>query len=564
MRFFYDFKIYQTFILTLILLTICNLSFAQIQDVGSCQTDVIETTTGPVCGTTIRTSTGKVSETFLGIPFGESTAGENRFKAPIPAKSWKKTLVADQFGPNCPELLGDISSQSEDCLSINIWIPDGAKVGDDLPVMAFIYGGAFIIDKASNPLYDGSYIAANEKIIVVSFNYRLGAFGFLVTEELEGNYGFLDQQLVLKWINENIKNFGGDAKKITIFGESAGAMSVGLHLVSAPDSEELFRAGIMESNPFALPLKTSEESKNLGSLFQGMMDCKDADCLRQQSMEDVISAQRFIEQIKFTVFSGWQYNLSWNPVVDGSVITENPVVGIIEGALKKPVIMGSNSGEGELYEAFVRKQLGRASDQTFSFKGYISWLASVFGKDFDEVETVYPSSEFTDNEPELANVFTDYTFSCSNHHIAQFGSDGGVPLYLYFFSHNSSFNFLCFPECERDTCHEAELPFVFHSVDKLSPCPRSGQRDKSGFSFTEEEEQLSLAMINYWTNFARNMDPNGSGKKTAQVEWTPFTRNAPSYMIFDSFPIHSEPNPLGTICDFWDTIGYFVKTPWIP
>lgn len=564
MRFFNDYKIYKVFILILILFTICKFSLAAVQDLGSCETNIINITSGPVCGTKISTSTGMIANSFLGIPFGQSTAGENRFKPPIAAEPWQDTLVVDQFGLNCPELIGEISSQSEDCLHINIWTPQGAKTDDNLPVIVFIFGGAFIVGKASNPLYDGSYIAANEDIIVVSFNYRLGAFGFLVTDELDGNYGFLDQQLALKWINENIKSFGGDPEKVTIFGESAGAISVGLHLVSAPDSEKLFRAGIMESNPFAIPLKTAEDAKNVGNLFQMMMDCKDVDCLRQQSMQDLITAQIFMEQVKFSVFSGWQYNLIWNPIVDGSVIDKNPIMAFEEGELKKPVIMGSNSGEGELFEALTRIFLGRASDQTFSFSGYVSWLASVFGVNFKEVETLYPASEFKDNEPVLATVFTDYAFSCANNYIAQLGSDRGTPLYTYIFSHDSSFNFLCFPECERDTCHEAELPFIFHSVDKLAPCPLSGLKGEPGFSFTEKEEQLSLAMINYWANFTRDMNPNGSGNKTALFKWDPFTRNSPSYMIFDSFPIHSETNPFGSTCDFWDTIGYFLKTPWIP
>ncbi len=564
MRFFIVFRNYPAFILILILFTICKLSLAQSQTIGSCKTDIINTQAGPVCGTTIQTSTEKIAEAFLGIPYGQSTAGENRFKAPLPAKSWQETLVADQFGLNCPEVIGKDDTQSEDCLSINVWIPEGAKSGDDLPVMAFIYGGAFVIGNAANPLYDGSYIAANEDIIVVSFNYRIGAFGFLVTEELDGNYGFQDQQLALKWINENIQSFGGDPEKVTIFGESAGAVSVSIHLASAPDSEDLFRAGIMESNPFGLPLKTTEDAKNVGRLFQMMMDCKDADCLRDQTVRELINAQIFMEKIKDSVFSGWQYNLTWNPVVDGSLITKNAILAIEEGKLKKPVIIGTNSGEGELFEGLTRLSLGRATDKTFSFRGYVSWLASVFGDDFEQVETIYPANELKDNEPVIATVYTDFAFSCANRHIGQFGSDSGAPVYLYFFSHDSSFNFLCLPECVRDTCHEAELPFVFHTVEKLSPCPLSGPKGKLGFKFTEDEEQLSQTMINYWTNFARDMDPNGSGSKKAQFKWSPFTRNDPSYMIFDSFPVRSETDPLESICDFWDGIGYFLKTPWIP
>src|SRR5262249_35840451 len=148
---------------------------------------------------------------------------------------------------------------SEDCLSINIWTPADASSTSNLPVMVYIYGGAYIFGGSASPTYNGAYLAAKGGVILVTFNYRIGALGFLAgIEGLTGNYGLLDQQLALTWVKNNIANFGGDPSQVTIFGESAGAISVGLHLLSAPGSQDLFVAGIMESNPFALPLRTVE------------------------------------------------------------------------------------------------------------------------------------------------------------------------------------------------------------------------------------------------------------------------------------------------------------------
>ena len=225
----------------------------------ACSTPAVATKSGPVCGTG-RTVGPSSLAAFLGIPFAESTAGANRWMPPFPKAAWTEVRPATAFGPACPQNVFAPGGrpQSEDCLSLNVWRPAasagtssaGTSSDPKLPVMVFIYGGAFVIGSSGEPnpdqpYLDGSSLVAKQKMVVVSLNYRLGPLGFLAgTAGLKGNFGFMDQQLALRWVRDNIAGFGGDSTRVTLSGQSAGAMSVGLHLLSSPSSMPLFRSAI--------------------------------------------------------------------------------------------------------------------------------------------------------------------------------------------------------------------------------------------------------------------------------------------------------------------------------
>src|SRR5262249_42052277 len=154
-------------------------------------------------------------------------------------------------------------------LSLNVWRPRGVRAGQKLPVMVWIYGGSFRNGGTSVPVYNGGYLAATNDVVLITIKYRLGALRFLSgVDGLTGNYGLLDQQLAFQWVRDNAESFGGDPEKVTIFGESAGAMSVGLHTMSIPSSTGLFRAGIMQSNPLGIPYKTLAQSVPIGAAFE--------------------------------------------------------------------------------------------------------------------------------------------------------------------------------------------------------------------------------------------------------------------------------------------------------
>ena len=160
--------------------------------------------------------------------------------------------------------------------------------------MVFVYGGSFLDGSSAIPLYDGAYLSATQNVVVVTFNYRVGALGFLAgVEGLAGNYGLLDQQLALQWVADNIGAFGGDRFQVMLFGESAGAMSVGLHLLSIPSSEGFFAAALMESNPLALPLKSPAQATEFGTCLQMLLACPSGDlaCLRGKPAAEIVAAQ---------------------------------------------------------------------------------------------------------------------------------------------------------------------------------------------------------------------------------------------------------------------------------
>lgn len=220
-------------------------------------------------------------DVFRGVPYAAAPVGELRWRAPAPAPSWSGVRAAVEFAPACPQppapLFGDVGETSEDCLYLNIWRPAGVRAGDRLPVMVWLHGGAFVIGSGSLPIYDGAALVG-ERLIVVSFNYRLGRLGFLAhpalsaeRNGLSGNYGLLDQIAALEWVQRNIAAFGGDPQNVTAFGESAGGLSI-LALMTSLRAQGLFAKAIVQSGAglavFA-PLRGAPLSaENAGAAWQ--------------------------------------------------------------------------------------------------------------------------------------------------------------------------------------------------------------------------------------------------------------------------------------------------------
>ncbi|MBL8206532.1 MAG: carboxylesterase family protein, partial [Blastocatellia bacterium] len=239
-----------------------------------------------VSDTTLKIESGMISgamidgvSTYKGIPYAASTAGENRWKPPQPVKAWQGVRDATAFGMDCPQApypQGSIfyrppRPQSEDCLCLNVWT--AAKAGDKRPVMVWIHGGALTRGSGATPTYDGTNYA-KKGVVLVTINYRLGPLGFLAHPELtaesaqrsSGNYGLLDQIAALKWVQQNIAAFGGDPKRVTIFGESAGSTSVST-LMASPLAKGLFQRAIGESGASVRPMAKREELEKEGARY---------------------------------------------------------------------------------------------------------------------------------------------------------------------------------------------------------------------------------------------------------------------------------------------------------
>jgi len=507
-----------------------------------CTAPSVEISGGEVCGSLIDTSGGKSVKAYLGIPFAESTGGQNRWKPPVPKPPWDGMLRATRLGPACPQNESFSYPQSEDCLSINVWSP-AEPSHTPRALMVYIYGGAFAVGYNADPLYNGAYTAAYGDVVVVSMNYRVGALEFLAGvkdkktgEEINGNFGIMDQRLALEWVRDNISAFGGDPGKVTLYGESAGAMSTGIHLVS-PESRDLFRAAIVESNPYGVPYKDLEQARAIAGKFAHNLGCPSDDigCMREKLPAVVLYDQLKRNMIWPVLFEGISDMLLWSPVVDGVVIREQPLQAALEGVINKPVIVGSNRNEALL---FVEKTKGLLGWDNISDFGYKLIMGFIFRDDEvrEKIYAKYPP-DGGDNTGLISKVLSEYLFICPNLYVA---SNNHENIRSYFFDHVSSFNvWPGIPACADAVCHAAELQFVFHTPE--------GRRGE----FTPEENELSDLMIGYWTDFAKNLTPDGSAG--AWPTYIPGSRTLVFKTPVNDVELRTD---TGADCEFWDHIGY--------
>ena len=237
----------------------------------------VTTQSGDICGV-VQAAQGQADiNAYLGVPYAQAPTGAGRWAPPRPLQPWTGTKEATKLPVSCPAPSTPVSATGfvgdEDCLFLNIWAPQGTSDSDQgaKDVLVYIPGGGFIVGGGSVPTYNGAFMAADSDVIVINMGYRLGSLGYLrytdANAKIEGNFGLQDQILALKWIKENVGSFGGDPDKVTIFGESAGAMFVGLHTFSVPASNDLFRASIMDSNLAGAKFATPSQASTQGAAF---------------------------------------------------------------------------------------------------------------------------------------------------------------------------------------------------------------------------------------------------------------------------------------------------------
>ncbi|WP_421726436.1 carboxylesterase/lipase family protein [Bauldia sp.] len=514
----------------------------------ACTAPDVVTGAGTVCGLSLeaRAADGSGERTvnaYLGIPFAESTVGENRWASPVAVAAYDGVLRATAFGPICPqtEPSPKKSPQSEDCLSVNVWAP--ADASGPLPVMAFIYGGSFIDGSSSLPIYDGAALAASGRAIVVSFNYRVGALGFLAgVAGLSGNYGFLDQQLALRWVADNIAGFGGDPARVTLFGQSAGAMSVGLHLF-APGSQGLFRAAIMESNPYGMPYRRLAAAGDLTESLRLELGCvfDTLACLHRQSAAAIVAAQSSAALGINQIVAGFGGQLAWAPVVDGTVIAGQP----LDTPIALPVLIGTNRNEGTLFAAGQQVSLfGTTEVLRLQYDALIElYFPATARAAIRNLPRYQPRSG--DNTEALSNLLTDYLFTCPNRLAMR---RAAAPVYGYAFTHVPSYDVwpeiaACAPS-EDQVCHSFELPFVFGN-----PTTVTRQLTPPDDRFTAAEQRLSETMADAWLRFAETLDPNAEGSS----DWPVYSAGG-AVRVLDTT---AAPDfAADAHCDVWDSVGY--------
>jgi para-nitrobenzyl esterase len=349
---------------------------------GGAAPDQVKTDNGVVEGT----RTGAGIRVFRGVPFASPPVGELRWKAPQPAKNWTGVRKAVDFAPSCMQraMFGDMefrgSGTSEDCLYLNVWTPAGSASAK-LPVLVYFFGGGLMAGDGSEPRYDGESLA-KKGIVSVTINYRLAAFGFLVLPELSaeapyhasGNYGFLDQKAALEWVQKNIAAFGGDPKRVTIAGESAGARSTSVQLLS-PLSKGLFAGAIMESGSVVAAANPPSlaEAEQEGLKFMALAKAANLKAFRAMPAQQVLDA------------TALQGSPRFGPVADNYLIPAKDLVALMNAGEQSrvPVLQGSNSEE-----ASYRGLMGQNPPTP---EGFAAAVRKVYGADADRVLALYPA-----------------------------------------------------------------------------------------------------------------------------------------------------------------------------
>ncbi|XP_049330061.1 cAMP-regulated D2 protein [Astyanax mexicanus] len=524
-------------------------------------------TTGPRVLTKdgiIRGLTADSAHIFYKIPFADPPVGAYRWRYPRPVTPWRGERSASAPGPACMQrCFGPITDKcpktvSEDCLYLNVFVPLSVNFSApllQLPVMVWIHGGDFIAGSASKPLYDSRLISNFTHTVVVSVAYRLGAFGFLVTgtnprSDSVGNYGILDQQAALLWVKQNIAVFGGDPSKVTIFGESAGAQSVSLHLM-IQSSKPLFNRAILQSLPFSIPLKTRRESLKLGRSFAKLVNCslQDLLCLQALSAQTVLSAQIQCSSKLVNPFRFLEVFETWGPYLDGELIQEQAVSAFQRGHWQtdKPVLLGTTAAEGVVFVYGVfRKAVSALECSVYTTAIFKHHTLRILHKYFP----LYPHP---DHRHLLAQMVTDYVFLCPSRRSSRAAAQSGGSMWTYVFDHavsdHSIWSGLTF--CYDQSCHGAELPFLF------------GSTKVANFTMTPAERLLSNRMVCYWGSFAHSGAPSSRTppsefcRQQRPPAWPEYSASSGWLMMNLTVRSHAQAGSRNDICDFWDKLGIY-------
>jgi para-nitrobenzyl esterase len=444
------------------------------------------------------THNGHVAK-FLGIPYAAPPTGNLRWRPPQPVDGWRGVRDATQFGPSCPQASqfnpflppGPIS---EDCLFLNVYSP---STHGRHPVLVWIHGGGLVQDGARN--YDGSKLAA-EGAVVVTINYRLGALGFLADPALAprpggptGNYGWMDQQAALRWVQHNIAVFGGDPHDVTIAGQSAGGLSVLAQLVS-PGSRGLFERAIVESGAFALHQRSLSDAEAAGSAVADAVGCAQdtADCLRHTSVADLVHA----------------FGVAIPGYVDGSVLPDSIATSLAAGRFARvPVLNGITHDEERLFVDALGITVSQGTDvlipdRPIDDTNYQTDIGAALGVSdavAADVAAEYPTSRYESPDAAFSTLVSDASFACPALRVDGWTS-AHVPTYAYQFNDDAAPFVLAPPHnFPAVATHDSELPYLFDQPN--TPFPATLDAD---------QQTLASNMRTAWVNFAATGNPSSS------------------------------------------------------
>ncbi|TDG96913.1 hypothetical protein EPR50_G00233900 [Perca flavescens] len=488
------------------------------QDTHGAAGPVVLTKDGQIKGVTV-----DKAHIFYGIPYADPPVGAYRWKPPRPVSPRPGVYDASFPRASCMQACsGPITEEcprivSEDCLYLNIFVPldvnFSSPLGRPLPVMVWIHGGDFIAGSASKPLYDGRFISNQTHTVVVSLEYRLGM-------------------------------------EVTLFGESAGAQSVSLHLM-IQSSQPLFKQAVLQSLPFSIPLKTRHDALKLGKDFAKQTKCSVSDiiCLLSLTPQAVLTAQMKTSSKVVNLFRFLEVFETWGPHIDGELIKEQAVTAFQKGhwQKEKPVLLGTTSEEGVIFAFGVFKKPVSAVESTV-------YITAIFKQHALRILRKYlPLYMDTDRREMLAQIITDYIFLCPSRRSARAGTAAGSKVWMYVFDHVASdhrvWSGLTF--CYQHTCHGAELPFLFDSASVAN------------FTLSTPEKLLSNRMLCYWGAFAHTGDPSSRAQQTTfcreqRLPVWPRYSDTSSWLVMNlTVRSHAQVGTRDHICDFWDHLGIY-------
>jgi para-nitrobenzyl esterase len=456
---------------------------------------------------------------FRGIRYAEPPVGDSRWKPPVAAAAWRTVRPAIDFGATCtqvPSPPGSIYAQrprrmSEDCLFLNVWRPPRAV---NAPVMVWLHGGALRTGDPASGLYDGEQLA-RKGVVIVTVNYRLGVLGYLAHPQLSaesshassGNYGLLDQIEALRWIRDNVAAFGGDPGNVTLFGESAGALSA-IELMTSPLAAGLFHKVILQSGYLVSNPELKREcfgqssAESIGERLMRELGAADLAALRAMPVDSLVAR---------AAAAGFDPQAN----IDGWVLTQQIVECLDRGGQAAvPMIAGFNEGEVRSLRSYFLPPLPTSAAD------YESRVHGLFGDLAPSYLARYPAADIEDSSLAAAR---DAFYGWSAERLVRAQARRGVPAHLYFFAHR-------YPEQEArglEAFHASELPYEFGRIGSRDGWPEGWPRPPD----EPRERALSEAIMGYFTSFACS----GAPRAAAAPLWEPY-QNDRAYMEFRDVP----------------------------
>lgn len=469
---------------------------------------------------------------FKGIPFAKPPVGDLRWKAPQPIENWEGVREAKEYAPSPFQGGNPPSGKSEDCLYLNVWTP--AKSPEEkIPVLVWIYGGGFSFGTNADDITIGANMA-KKGVVLVSLAYHVGTLGFLAHPELSkenpnnisGNYGLLDMIAALQWVQENIVAFGGDPDQVTIFGESAGGIAVSM-LCASPEASGLFHGAISQSGGSFGPTRlTTYPGENMKTLAQA-----EQDGINYLKRAGVSSIAELRELPADSLPGGWGMGSAW-PIVDGYVIPDDQHVLYEQGKYNDvPVLIGYNSDEGA---SFTR---------TKDPKEFIAGVEQRYGQFAEDLLAAYPVGDST--VPKTArDLARDAAFGWQTWSWARMQAETGKSkVFYYYFDQHPDYPEGS-PQYGYGSPHAQDVPYVFNNLK-----PEDSNLAPSDY-------EIADAMSTYWTNFAKNGDPNSE----EVPNWPAFTLDNPDVMYFAQKP-YVGPVPSAASLEVLDDYFEWRRTP---